>query len=140
MAERLMRRAHRGRSVAVDVHHLVVCLDAARRTPQRARRVRGVFDITVEHRRRRNAFVANPQQLAVLVGAERNRLDRCRLMSHHRIHLGALKLQAHGALQDLGREHSQQRMWPDIGLAAEPAAKEMRHYIDPLRRETEHDR
>ena len=84
--------------------------------------------------------MANAGQFTVLVGAERNRLDRRRLVADHRIHLRARKLDAHRPVQHSRRERGQQRMRPDISLPAEAAAQKMGHDGDLLDRHAEHDR
>ena len=67
MAERLVRRAHRGRRVAVHMDDLVVCRDSRRWRAHKEREAeRCVFDVVVEYGCRRNTVMANAGQLAVV--------------------------------------------------------------------------
>src|SRR3989441_8264330 len=118
----------------------VVRRDAAAGRPQRARDQPRVLDVVIEDRRRRNGVVPNTGQLPILAGAERNGLDGRRLVTDHRIHLRARELQAHWALQNFCRERRQERMRPDISLAAEATTQEVRYDIDLLLGYAEHDR
>src|SRR5213078_2837394 len=45
MPESLVRRAHHRRRIAIHMYHFVIRHDAARRIPQRATRIRRVFDV-----------------------------------------------------------------------------------------------
>src|SRR2546426_10233006 len=118
----------------------VLRCDAAADRPQRARDQPRVLDVAIEDRRRRNAVVSNAGQLPILAGAERNGLDGRRLVAGHRIHLRARQLQTHWATQNLRRERRQDRMRPDISLAAEATAQEGRYDIDLFLGYAEHDR
>ena len=140
VSERLVRRAHHRRRVAVRVDDLVIRRDAARRTPQRATRIRRVFDVVVEHRRRRDAFVADRSQSAGFVGGERDRLDRRRLVTDHRVHLRAGQLNAHWTTHRAGGHACHERVRPHVGLASKPAAQEVRYHLDAVARQPEHDR
>ena len=104
MPERLVGRAHRGRRIAIHMDDLVVRRDAPAGRPQRARDQRRILDVVIEDRRRRNALVADAGQLAILAGPERDRLNRCRLVADHRIHLRPRELHAHRTVQRLRGE------------------------------------
>ena len=140
VSERLVRRAHHRRRVAVRVDDLVIRRDAARRTPQRATRIRRVFDVVVEDRRWRDAFVADRSQSAGFVGGERDRLDRRRLVTHHRVHLRAGQLNAHRTTDFAGGNRCHHRVRPHVCLASKPAAQEVRYHLDAVARQPEHDR
>src|SRR5215468_9488876 len=67
-------------------------------------RERRIFDVVVEHRRRRNALMAYACELAASVRAKRDRLNGRGLMADHRIHLRAGELQTHRPVQNLRGE------------------------------------
>ena len=140
MALRLHRCAQHDGRVAVHVDDLVARRDAAARTPQVAARHGGVFDVVVEHRRRVDAVVADAGQLAVTVGAERDRLNGRRLVADHRVHLRAGKLQADRPVHHLRGERGQQRVRPGPGFAAESTAQKLAYDVDFLLRNAEHER
>ena len=139
MALRLHGRPQHDGCVAVHVDDPVARGDPAAGTPQVAAGQGRVFDVVVEHRRRADAVVADPGQLAVTVAAESDRLNGRRLMAHHRVHLRAGERQADRPVHRLRGERGQQRVRPGPGLTAEPAAEELAHDIDLLLGNTEHE-
>ena len=81
-----------------------------------------------------------PDSVAVTVRAESNCLNGSRLMTHHRVHLCAAKLQADRPVHHFRGERGQQSVRPRPGLAAESAAQELAHDVDFLLGNTEHER
>src|SRR5207245_4792297 len=67
-------------------------------------------------------------------------LDCRGLMPHHRIHLRAGELHAHRPVEHLRGKSRKQRVWPDVSLAAETSAEELRDHIDLFLGYTEHNR
>jgi hypothetical protein len=84
--------------------------------------------------------VANAGELPASVRSQLDRLDRRRLVAYHRIHLRARQLDADGPVERPGGDRGQQRVRPDVSLAAEAAAQEMGYDGDLLERNAKHDR
>src|SRR5438876_6961663 len=114
--------------------------DPAAGTPQVAAGQGGIFDVVVEYRCRVDTVVADATQLPVTVGAESDRLNGRRLVAHHRVHLGAGKLQADRPVHHLRGERGQQRVRPGPGLATEAPAQELAYDVNFLLRNTKQER
>ncbi len=84
--------------------------------------------------------MADAVELAIPFRAQRNRLDACRLVAYHRIHLRAGELHTHGFAQHLCGKSRNQGMWPHIAFAAEAAAEKLRDHVDLRWRDAKHDR
>src|SRR5207249_10015806 len=67
-------------------------------------------------------------------------LDCRGLMPHHRIHLRAGELHAHRSAEHLRGKSCKQRVWPNVSLAAETSAEELRYHIDLFLGYTEYHR
>src|SRR5579864_2611424 len=137
MTERLMRRSKRGRGVAIHMRDFVIGRDSAACSPKRPRTERRVFDVVVEHRRRRNTVVTNAVQLAASLRTELDYLQARRLMADHGIHLCARKLNVNRPVQHLRYECCDQSMRPDIRLAAKTTTEKMTNDVDLLLRNAE---
>src|SRR6266446_2090271 len=84
--------------------------------------------------------MADAIQLAIRRRTQCDRLNACRLMAHHRIHLRTSKLDANRHPQFPCSKSREKRVRPDITFAPEATAQEFTYNVDLFGRYSEHYR
>jgi len=84
--------------------------------------------------------MANAIQLAIRRRTQCDRLNACRLMAHHRIHLRTSKLDANRHPQFPCSKSREKRVRPDITFAPEATAQEFTYNVDLFGGYAEHHR
>src|SRR5690606_40902482 len=126
------RCAHRSRIAAMDAHEAMRRADR-RASIERARPDAGAFDVVADIRASEHAVMADAGQPPLLRRADRQRLDRCRLIAMAREGLRAGQHELYRPAELTGRHRRQELMRPDPALAAEAAANELVLHAHPAR-------